>query len=572
MVTAANFFNVLKPQMVRNALDMVVDNLQIFHLYDGFDLQTTFFQEFGKTLLFFGVLVLILALIQGIFMYFMRQTIIVMSRLIEYDLRKEIFQHYEKLSLAFYKKNNTGDLMSRITEDVSKVRMYVGPAILYGINLTTLVIMVVWSMLRVSPELTLFALAPMPILSLSIYFVSNLINKKSMGIQEQLATLNSTAQEAYSGMRVIKSYVQEKQMGGFFLNQSQVYMDKSLDLAKTNAFFFPLMILLIGASNILVVYMGGILVAKGTITPGNIAEFVIYVNMLTWPVTAVGWVTSIIQQAAASQKRINGFLQIEPDIKNPIQNGKPFQLDGDIEFKNVSFTYPDSGIVALENVSFHLKKGEKMAIIGKTGSGKTTIADLLVRMYDVTDGEILIDGKQIEKMDLANLRERVGYVPQDVFLFSDTIGGNVAFGNRDASQDQIEQYTKYAAVYNDIKGLPEGFETMVGERGVTLSGGQKQRISIARAFIKNPDIVVLDDCLSAVDTTTEQQILGYLNGAIADRTSIIITHRIYGLLNFDKIIVLEDGAIAEAGTHEELIKNKGFYFEMYEKQLSEGEK
>ena len=556
MVTAANFFNVLKPQMVRNALDLVVDNLQIFHLYDGFDLQTTFFQEFGKTLLFFGGLVLVLAIIQGIFMYFMRQTIIVMSRLIEYDIRKEIFQHYEKLSLAFYKKNNTGDLMSRITEDVTKVRMYLGPAILYGFNLTTLVIMVVISMLSVSPELTLYALAPMPILSLSIYFVSNLINKKSMVIQEQLATLNSSAQEAYSGMRVVKSYVQERQMGKFFLGQSQNYMDKSLDLAKTNAFFFPLMVLLIGASNILTVYAGGILVVKGIITPGNIAEFVIYVNMLTWPVTAVGWVTSIIQQAAASQKRINAFLQIEPDIKNPIPNGTPYPIQGEIEFKNVSFTYPDSGILGLKNVSFKLQKGEKMAIVGKTGSGKTTIADLLVRMYDVTSGEILIDGKPIEQMDLSNLRERIGYVPQDVFLFSDTISGNVAFGNRSASQDQIEEYTKYAAVYDDIATLPEGFKTMVGERGVTLSGGQKQRVSIARAFIKNPDIIILDDCLSAVDTNTEKQILGYLNGAIADRTSIIITHRIYGLLNFDKIIVLENGKIAEEGTHEQLLDNQ----------------
>lgn len=572
MVTAANFFNVLKPKMVRNALDLVVDNLQIFHLYDGFDLQTTFFQEFGKTLLFFGVLVLILAIIQGIFMYFMRQTIIVMSRLIEYDMRKEIFQHYENLSLAFYKKNNTGDLMSRITEDVTKVRMYVGPAILYGFNLTTLVIMVVISMLSVSPQLTLYALAPMPILSISIYFVSNLINKKSLVIQEQLATLNSTAQEAYSGMRVVKSYVQEDQMGKFFFGQSQVYMDKTLDLAKTNAFFFPLMILLIGASNILTVYIGGILVAQGSVTPGNIAEFVIYVNMLTWPVTAVGWVTSIIQQAAASQKRINGFLDIEPDIINPNPKGASEKLDGVVEFKNVSFTYPDSGIIALQDVSFHLKKGEKMAIIGKTGSGKTTIADLLVRMYDVTGGEILIDNQPIEKMDLANLRERLGYVPQDVFLFSDTISGNVAFGNRDASQEQIEEFTKYAAVHKDIAILPEGFNTMVGERGVTLSGGQKQRISIARAFIKNPDIIILDDCLSAVDTNTEQQILGYLNGAISDRTSIIITHRIYGLLSFDKIIVLEDGKIAEAGTHEQLLDNQGFYAEMYEKQLLEGDK
>ena len=567
MVACANYFNVLKPQMVRNALDLVVDNLKIFNMYEGFEMQNDLFTEIGKTLLFFGGLVLFLAVIQGIFMYFMRQTIIVMSRLIEYDMRKEIFDHYEKLSLAFYKRNNTGDLMSRITEDVTKVRMYLGPAILYGFNLTTLVGFVLFSMLSVSPELTLYAMAPMPILSISIYYVSNLINKKSTVIQEQLASLNSTAQETYSGMRVVKSYVREQQMGKFFDSECQNYMNKTLDLAKTNAFFFPLMILLIGASNILTVYVGGILVAKGSVTPGNIAEFVIYVNMLTWPVTAVGWVTSIIQQAAASQKRINEFLQEQPAIENPII--QPEEIKGEVEFKKVTFTYPDSGITALRDVSFHLKKGQKMAIIGKTGSGKTTIADLLVRMYDINEGEILIDGKNIEKLDLANLRQKMGYVPQDVFLFSDTISGNVAFGKRDAEQKEIEQYAKYAAVYEDIASLPEGFKTMVGERGVTLSGGQKQRVSIARAFIKNPSIVILDDCLSAVDTNTEQQILGYINGAIADRTSIIITHRIYGLLSFDKIIVLENGSIAEEGTHEELLENKGFYYEMYEKQRSE---
>ena len=567
MVACANYFNVLKPQMVRNALDLVVDNLKIFNMYEGFEMQNDLFTEIGKTLLFFGGLVLVLAIIQGIFMYFMRQTIIVMSRLIEYDLRKEIFEHYEKLSLSFYKRNNTGDLMSRITEDVTKVRMYLGPAILYGFNLTTLVGFVIFSMLSVSPELTLYAMAPMPILSISIYYVSNLINKKSGVIQEQLASLNSTAQETYSGMRVVKSYVQEGQMGKFFDSECQTYMDKTLDLAKTNAFFFPLMVLLIGASNILTVYVGGILVAKGSVTPGNIAEFVIYVNMLTWPVTAVGWVTSIIQQAAASQKRINEFLQIQPEIENPVI--QPEEIAGEIEFKNVTFKYPDSGITALKNVSFKIKKGQKMAVIGKTGSGKTTIADLLVRMYDVTSGEILVDGKNIQQMDLANLRQNVGYVPQDVFLFSDTISGNVAFGKRNAEQSEIEEFTKYAAVYEDIATLPEGFKTMVGERGVTLSGGQKQRVSIARAFIKNPSIVILDDCLSAVDTNTEQQILGYINGAISDRTSIIITHRIYGLLSFDKIIVLEDGSIAEEGTHDELLENQGFYHEMFEKQRSE---
>lgn len=555
--------------MIRQALDLVIENVSMYKMMDGFESQAEMYAIVGKTLLFFGVLVLLLALVMGVFMYFMRQTIIVMSRLIEYDMRKEIFEHYERLSLAFYKRNNTGDLMSRITEDVSKVRMYLGPAVLYGINLTSLFVLVIYSMLSVSVELTLYSLLPLPFLSVSIYYVSNLINRKSEDIQIQLAALNSTSQEVYSGIRVVKSYVQEIPMVRFFSGQSEVYKDKSMGLAKVNAMFFPLMVLLIGASTILTVYIGGIQVTKGNVTPGNIAEFVIYVNMLTWPVTAIGWIASIIQQAAASQKRINEFLNTKPDIINPISN--PIPLEGDIIFEKVTFDYPDTGIRAIDNISFHLKKGEKMAIIGKTGSGKSTLADLIVRMYDVSEGKITIDGMDVRKHDLDNLRQRVGFVPQEVFLFSDTIAKNVAFGNNEASQEEIEEFTKYAAVYNDIKELPEGFETMVGERGVTLSGGQKQRVSIARALIKKPDIVILDDCLSAVDTNTEQQILGYLNNALSEKTTIIITHRIYTLLNFDKIIVLEDGRISESGTHEELIKLKGFYYDMFEQQRLEEE-
>ena len=566
-VSVSNYFRVLQPQMIREALDMVVENLGLFNLVDGSSLQRELYGNLGQTLLLFGGLVLLLALMMGVFMYFMRQTIIVMSRLIEYDLRKEIFQHYESLTLAFYKRNNTGDLMARITEDVTKVRMYLGPAVLYGINLFSLTILVIYSMLQVSVELTLYCLAPLPLLSLSIYYISNLINKKSEVIQQQLASLNVTAQEVYSGIRVVKSYVQEKPISNFFAGQSEDYKNKSLGLAKINAMFFPLMLLMIGTSTILTVYIGGLQVIKGTVTPGNIAEFVIYVSMLTWPVTAIGWIASIIQQAAASQKRINEFLQIKPKIENTQQESVPLQ--GHISFDEVAFTYPDTGIEALKAISFNLKPGEKMAIIGKTGSGKTTIADLLVRMYDVSSGQIRIDGKPITEHDLYNLRRRIGYVPQDIFLFSETVSGNIAFAKPDASQEEIETFAKHAAVYEDIKGLTEGFKTMVGERGVTLSGGQKQRVSIARALIKNPDIVLLDDCLSAVDTNTEKQILGYFSEALSDKTAIIITHRIYSLLNFDKIIVMDKGTIIESGTHQELLEQQGYYAELFEQQSLE---
>ncbi len=569
-VSLSNYFRILQPQIIRESLDWVIENIKYYRLTNGFDIQSDLYANLARSLLYFGGLVVLMAILMGIFMYYMRQTIIVMSRLIEYDLRKELFGHYEDLHLAFYKVNNTGDLMSRISEDVSKVRMYVGPALLYAINLVSLFIFVISAMLNVSVELTLYCLLPLPFLSISIYYVSNLINKKSEIIQQQLASLNSIAQEVYSGIRVVKSYVQQVPMGKFFTEESENFKEKSMDLAKVNALFYPLMVLLIGISTVITVYMGGILVVKGTISPGNIAEFVLYVNMLTWPVTAIGWIASLIQQASASQKRINEFLKVQPQVINENPKESTY-IEGDIEFDKVSFTYPDTGIKALKDISFNIKSGQKLAIVGRTGSGKTTLADLLVRMYDPTEGTIKIDGKDHRQLNLDELRQQIGYVTQDVFLFSDDISSNIAFSDKEIAQDKIENFAEYAAIHNEIKDLPKGYKTLVGERGVTLSGGQKQRITIARALVKSPQIIIMDDCLSAVDTNTEQKITTHLNTTLKDKTTIIITHRIYGLLEFDKIIVLDQGRIAEIGNHQELLQNNGYYADLYQKQKAEDE-
>lgn len=569
-VGLANWFRVWQPQVIRDALDTVVERVSFYKADGGIEAHPEAFGELGRQIAWFGAGVIALALMMGIAMFFMRQTIIVVSRLIEYDMRKELFAHYLSLDTAFYKRSATGDLMSRISEDVSKVRMFLGPTILYGLDLIFLFVLAISSMLRVSVELTLWSLLPLPFLSLSIYWVSTLINRRSEKIQQQLATLTSTTQEVYSGIRVVKSYVQEWAMGRWFAAQSEEYRKKSLELIRIDAFFFPLMALLIGTSTIITVYVGGLQVVAGKITPGNIAEFVIYINMLTWPVTAIGWIASLTQQAAASQKRINEFLSTQPVIAPGTslpENGGGGGKGPHIQFQNVSFVYPDTGIKALENVSFELLPGQKMAIVGRTGSGKTTLAELLVRMYDVTEGQILIDGKDIREHDLTQLRQRMGYVPQDVFLFSDTVWANIAFGKEGMSSTETAVYAQKAAVHDEIIGLPEGYETLVGERGVTLSGGQKQRVSIARAFAKQPDLVLLDDCLSAVDTNTESRILGYLSGALADKTAIIITHRIYQMLRFDKIIVLEDHKVADMGTHEELLERGGYYAELFERQL-----
>lgn len=551
--------------MIREALDTVVAAL------DEQKQGKVPKESISSALAYFGGLVLLFALLMGICMYFMRQTLIVMSRLIEYDLRTEIFSHYEKLDLAFYKQHNTGDLMVRISEDVSKVRNYLGPAVLYGINLVTLTAQVLFSMFQVSWELTLWSLLPLPILSISIFYVSNAINRRSERIQAQLSVLNNIAQEVYSGIRVVKSYVQVGPMSRWFADETETYRSRSLKLARISATFYPLMLLLIGASTILTVYVGGILVSKGTITPGNIAEFVIYVNMLTFPVTAIGWIASLTQQASASMKRINEYMNTPPGIKDdpsallPV----PSDLKGGITFDQVTFTYPDKTSPALSKVSFQIQPGQKIGIIGRTGSGKTTIADLLVRMYDYQEGAILLDGKPLHSYPLDFLRKRIAYVPQDVFLFSDTVSANILFGTEGLTQDDAERYAAHAAIHDEILGLNEGYQTMVGERGVTLSGGQKQRISIARAFVRNPDIVLLDDCLSAVDTDTEARIVSYLQSALADKTALVITHRIYGQLQFDQILVLEDGRIIEQGTHESLMQAKGYYADQYERQRVE---
>jgi ATP-binding cassette, subfamily B, multidrug efflux pump len=561
-VTGSNYFGILIPQKVREALDLVRDKIFAFKAAGA---PESTYDELGHSLLMFGLIVTGFVILKGILMYLMRQTIIVMSRLIEYDLRKEVFAHLTQLDQSFYRKSQTGDIMARISEDVSKVRNYLGPGILYAINLVTLFGMTIYAMLRVDVYLTLYVLIPLPLLSISIYYVSRMINEKSTLIQQQLSVLNSTAQETYSGIRVVKSYVKENQFVGFFEQQSEEFKQRSLALARVESYFHPLMMLLIAISTLLAVIIGGYQVFQGKLSVGNIAEFILYVNMLTWPVTSIGWIASVVQEAEASQTRINELLDTKPNIIS--SNHDTYAIKGDIEFRNVSFTYPNTGIKALKNVSFTLKSGQKMAILGKTASGKTTIVELLTRMFDTTEGTILIDGKDIKEHNVSMIRQNIAYVPQDVFLFSDTIAANIAFGMPNASEEDITLYAKYACVYEDIIKLPKQFDTLVGERGVTLSGGQKQRVSIARAFIKQPDMIILDDALSAVDTNTEQQILSYFAKSLSDKTAIMITHRANNLLNYDKIIVIDEGRIVEDGLHDELITKDGFYQSIYEQQL-----
>ena len=508
------------------------------------------------------------ALLSGFFTFLMRQTLIVMSRFIEYDLKNEIFKQYENLSLSFYKKNRTGDLMNRISEDVGKVRMYVGPAIMYSINMLVLFAVALTKMFSIDVTLSFYALLPLPILSLSIYLLSKIIHKRSTRVQEYLSKLTTFAQETFSGISVIKAYTIEDNSIAEFKTLTTDSKDVNLSLYKAQALFFPVMILLIGISNLLVIYIGGMRYIDGKIDNiGVIAEFIIYVNMLTWPVAVVGWVTSIVQQAEASQKRINEFLHIKPEIKNEVT--EPTQILGEIEFKNVSFTYEDTGIQALKNVSFSVKKGETIAIIGHTGSGKSTIANLIARLYDADKGKIKIDNILLQKLNLTNLRLNTGFVPQDTFLFSETIKNNIKFGKENATDDEVIKASKNAYIHHNIIHFKEKYETVVGERGVTLSGGQKQRISIARAIIKQPQILILDDCLSAVDTETEEKILKNLAKITNNITTIIISHRISSIKHANNIIVLDKGVIIEQGNHKELLLKNAYYKQIFEQQQLE---
>lgn len=520
--------------------------------------------------LFRNILLIIGAtLISAFLTFLMRQMFIVVSRHMEFDLKNEVYQQYQRLSLNFYKKNRTGDLMNRISEDVSKVRMYLGPAIMYSVTTLTLFVVVIWYMIETAPLLTLYTVAPLPILSFAIYKLSVAINKRSTIVQQYLSRLNTFTQESFSGISVIKSYGLEPQTNRNFEELSNGSKDKNIDLVKVQAFFFPLMVLLIGVSNTLVIFIGGRQVINGQIEIEIIVEFLLYVNMLTWPVATVGWVTSIIQQAEASQKRINEFLNEEPQIRN--NNEQRETIDGDISFKNVSFTYEDTNITALRNVSFKVNRGETLAIIGKTGSGKSTILELIGRLYDVQSGEIEIDGKNIRNINLYDLRNSIGYVPQDAFLFSDSIRNNIRFGKTNATDEEVIEAAKNASVHRNIIGFSKGYDTVLGERGITLSGGQKQRVSIARAIIHDPQILLFDDSLSAVDTETEEEILNNLFKISKNKTTILVSHRISSAKNADKIIILEDGQIVQQGTHQDLIEEGGYYKELYAKQLSEKE-
>jgi ATP-binding cassette, subfamily B, multidrug efflux pump len=564
-VLISNAFQILPGLFVRYSIDLVVDNIRVYRSFDQSIVQADFLQVFARGILIYSILILFMALLRGVFLYFVRQTLIVMSRLIEYDLKNEIFEHYQLLPISFYRRHNTGDLMNRISEDVGRVRMYLGPSIMYGLQLFSLFAMIVPVMFHVSPKLTLYSLLPLPLLSIAIFYVNNIIEHRSEEIQKSQSRLSTFVQEAFSGIRVLKSFTRENESVKNFSKESDEYKRQSIKLTKVEALFYPVVLGLVGLSIILTVYSGSVEVINGSLTIGNIAEFIIYVNILTWPVTLLGWTSSQVKRAEASQKRINEFLSASTDIvseKKLIRD-----VAGKVEFRAVHFTYPDTRIRALKDISFGINPGESLAIIGTTGSGKSTVANLISRLYDVTSGEVLIDGTPIKDYDLVCLRRQVGVVPQDVFLFSDTIFNNISFGLEKPDEEKIFQAAKDADVYENIQLFPQGFATRVGERGITLSGGQKQRVSIARAVAREPQILILDDALSAVDTKTENNILNSMKKIMVGRTTIIISHRVSSAKLANKILVLHEGSIVEEGTHDELVSKEGVYKELFEKQM-----
>ena len=555
LIIIANLFALYPAEFVREAFDTVLISIE-----EG----TQSSPGIRFTILKYGILIVSFAILKGVFMFFMRQTVIVMSRKIEFDLKNEIYQQYQNLSMSFYKKNKTGDLMNRISEDVSRVRMYLGPAIMYGINILILFFLVISKMLSISSTLTLYVLLPLPILAILVYFVSSNINRRSERVQEQLSQITNISQEAFSGIKIIKSFSNESNTWEVFLQSCKSYTNKQIKLVKIEAVFFPLIITMIGMSTIFTIYVGGIENFKGNITAGNIAEFIIYVNMLAWPVASVGWITSIVQRAAASQKRINDFLLLESEIQN--NTITPTSISGDIHFNHVSLTYDDTNITALNDISFTIRNNTTLGVFGKTGSGKSTIANLVCRLYDTTKGNIKFGSINIKNTNLFSLRSHIGYIPQDGYLFSGTIKENIAFSSNLINEDRMLEAARKAEILEEIQNFSNGFETIIGERGVKLSGGQRQRIAIARAFYKQSSLFIFDDCLSAVDAMKEQRILKNLKESNKGKTSIIISHRIASLKHTDLIIVLEEGKIIEKGTHQELIKSKGFYYQINKNQ------
>ncbi|MEI8279374.1 MAG: ABC transporter ATP-binding protein [Bacteroidota bacterium] len=567
-VTLSSKFAVMAPQVMGDVLDSVQKSLTKYPM-GGTPMpkeeQTKLFAIVFRT----GLWLLGLALLRGIFMFFMRQTIIVMSRLIEYDQKNEVYSHYQQLHTQFFKTHFTGDLMNRMAEDVSRVRMYTGPSIMYAVNMVVLTVLCVWGMLSVNLQLTLYVLAPMPLLAYSIYYVNKIIFRKSEKIQAQLSDLTTTAQETYSGIRVIKSFVQESNMLRFFNNTSEGYRKSTINLSITEAIYFPTMNLFIGLSFLSTTLIGGYLAIHGKVTVGNIVQFVYYINLLMFPISSIGSVISMIQRAGASQHRIDEFLKTKPEIVSP-ENAIEHTLQGGVEFRHVSFVYPHTGIKALQDFSLSIKPGQKIAIIGKTGSGKSTLAHMLLRMYDVAQGDVLLDGINIKQFDLQTMRRQIGYTPQEAFLFSDTVFNNIRFGSYNTTETEVKHAAQLADLEKDIASLSKGYETIIGERGVMLSGGQKQRMVLARALLKNSKLLILDECLSAVDTQTEKNILGNLKEYLLDKTTIVITHRIFTSWVFDKILVLDDGKITEQGTHDELMRLNGRYAKLYTHQTETG--